>query len=314
MKFNNLNIYIKLILFVVFFSILLSEIISNISLIKNILEKNTILIFYILALQLFYFLIYNYRTFSVYKNFITKKIFLNVWSKFFFKSLIYNMSLNFLGTIYRAIILKRFGLKYEKFTAILYLLFFSYLMINFLFILLELFLFTNANLFFKLILIITFFLIFFFFIYAAKLTKLLFNKINLLSSYIKKIVYIINFLSTFYKNKLFNKKNIFNIFFLAAVLHLLEVSIFFAAYNIFFLEISLEKILILFAISFFLDRIPFLSSIVGSSEVIFGFLSIYFGLLFHEGILIKFVIRITGIITLLMLFTKVKIFSRANLL
>jgi hypothetical protein len=143
---------------------------------------------------------------------------------------------------------------------------------------------------------------FFFFIYIPELSKIFISKINLLNFYKTKIIYTINFLSTFYKKELFKKKNIFNIIFLASILHLIELYIFYLTSNIFFSEISLEKILILFIISFFLDRIPFLSNIIGSSEIMFGFLSIYFGLLFHQGILIKFIIRITGIIIMIFFF------------
>jgi len=302
MKKYNFNIYIKIILFGIFFSILLTEVINNNDLIINILKNNKIIFFYILCLQTFYFFIYNFRTYSVYKIFLKKKISIHSWSHFFFKSLIYNISFNFIGTIYRAIILRRLGLKYEKFAAILYLLFFTYFIINLLFILLELFLLTQVNLSLKLLYILIFFIILFFFIYIPELSKIFLNKINLLNFYKTKIIYTINFLSTFYKKELFKKKNIFNILFLASILHLTELYIFYLTSNIFFLEISLEKILVLFIISFFLDRIPFLSNIIGSSEIIFGFLSIYFGLLFHEGIFIKFIIRITGIIIMLFFF------------
>ena len=301
MKYN-FNIYIKVILFSIFFLVLLTEVINNSDLIINILKNNTIIFLYILCLQTFYFFIYNFRTYSVYKIFLKKRISIHAWSHLFFKSLIYNISFNFIGTIYRAIILRRLGLKYEKFAAILYLLFFSYFIINLLFILLELFLLTQVNLSFKLFYIFLFFIILFFFIYIPELSKIFLNKINLLNFYKTKIIYTINFLWTFYKKDLFKKKNIFNILFLASILHLTELYIFYLTSSIFFLEISLEKILVLFIISFFLDRIPFLSNIFGSSEIIFGFLSIYFGLLFHEGIFIKFIIRITGIIIMFFFF------------
>ena len=84
MKKYNFNIYIKIILFSIFFSILLTEVINNNDLIINILKNNKIIFFYILCLHTFYFFIYNFRTYSVYKIFLKKKNIYTFVVSFFF--------------------------------------------------------------------------------------------------------------------------------------------------------------------------------------------------------------------------------------
>lgn len=298
MRIINYKLYIKLFLFIIFFGVILFELIDNKYLIINILNNNIISLFYILLLQLFYLLILNLRTYSLYKKFSKKFLTINSWSIIFFKSLIFNISLNFAGTIYRALILKKFGIKYTLFLGILYLLFFSYFITTFLSITLELFFFTDISLNFKLIYFIIFFTFIFFIFYLPFILNFFLNKFVFLNSYILRIIDTNNFLFKFSKKELLNGENISNIYGLSFILHLIEISIFILSYNIFFPKFTTEIILLLFAISFLLDRIPFLSNILGSSEVIFAIFSTFLGVMFHEGLLIKFIIRLTGMLVI----------------
>jgi hypothetical protein len=298
MRIYHLGVCIKLILISIFISILLLEIFYNKDLIIKIINSNTILLLILLALQLFYVLIYNFRTYSLYKNFLKKSVSIYLWSTFFFRSLIYNISINSAGTIYRALVLKKMGIQYVKFIAIFYLLFFSYFIINFFFILLEVSFFTNFSLKLKLFYLFLFLFLFFICVALPKLLTLILKKIIFININIKKISIILSFLIKFFKKKLFNK-HFYSIFILGSALHFFELLIFYISCKIFIIEISFEKILLLFAISFLLDRIPFLSNVIGSNEIIFGFLSTYLGLFFHEGVLIKFIIRFTGILAII---------------
>jgi hypothetical protein len=294
MRIINYKFYIKFILFIIFFSILFIEVIKNKNLIIKIINDNKIFFTYILFLQLFYHLILNYRAYVLYNKFSKKIISFSFWSKTFFKSLIFNISLNLTGTIYRALTLKKIGMKYEVFLAILYVLFFSYFITNFLCIVLELFFFTDITFYFKLIYLLAYLILTYFFFYSPKILNFFLKKFTLLKNYLKIIITINNFIISFNKKELLISKNFINIFGFSLILHLLEISIFIISYNIFFPKFSVEIILLLFAISFLLDRIPFLTNIVGSSEVLFGFFSTFLGLLFYEGMLIKFLIRLTG--------------------
>jgi len=174
MKTYYFGNFLKLILISIFVSILLVEIFYNKNLLKNIISNNIIFLLILLALQLFYLLIYNFRTYSVYKNFLNKSVSIYFWSTFFFKSLIYNISINSAGTIYRALVLKRMGIKYEKFLSIFFLLFFSYFIINYFYILLEVFFFTDLSLKLKLTYFLIFFLLLFFLILIPKIIIIFF--------------------------------------------------------------------------------------------------------------------------------------------
>ena len=56
--------------------------------------------------------------------------------------------------------------------------------------------------------------------------------------------------------------------------------------------------LILFGLSFILDRIPLISNIPGMNEILFASISIPLGLFFYEGLILKLILRITGIISI----------------
>jgi hypothetical protein len=301
MKTYYFGIFLKLVLISIFVSILLLEIFYNKNIIINIISNNIIFLLILLVLQLCYLLIYNLRTYSVYKNFLNKSISIYFWSTFFFKSLIYNISINSAGTIYRALVLKRMGIKYEKFLSIFLLLFLSYFIINFFYILLEVLFFTDLNLKLKFSYLLIFLLLFFFMVLIPKTLTIILKKLILININIKKIIYIFNFLVNFFKKKSLNK-SFYNIFILGSALHFFELLTFYFSCKIFITDFSFEKILLLFVVSFLLDRIPFVSSIVGSNEIIFGFFSTYLGLLFHEGVLIKFIIRLTGVIVIVFSF------------
>lgn len=298
MRILDYKLYVKLCLFIIFFGVVLFQLIQNKHLIINIINNNIIILFYILLLQLLYFLILNFRTYSSYKIFSKKILTLNSWSKIFFKSLIFNVSLNFTGTIYRALALKKFGIKYNSFLGVLYVLFFSYFITNFLCIIVEVFIFTDVGLHFKLVYFSIFFILIFLIFNLTNILNFFLKKFILLNSYVIRITKTINFLVIFSKKELFNNKNIINFFGLSFVLHLVEILIFILSYNIFFHKFTTETLLLLFAVSFLLDRIPFLSNIVGSSEVIFAIFSTFLGVMFHEGLLIKFIIRLTGMLAI----------------
>ena len=163
------------------------------------------------------------------------------------------------------------------------------------------FFFTDLSLKLKLTYLLIFLVLLVFFVLIPKTLTIILKKLIFININIKKIIYIFNFLVNFFKKKSLNK-NFYNLFILGSALHFFELLTFYFSCKIFITDFSFEKILLLFVVSFLLDRIPFVSSIVGSNEVIFGFFSTYLGLLFHEGVLIKFIIRLTGVIVIVFSF------------
>ena len=76
------------------------------------------------------------------------------------------------------------------------------------------------------------------------------------------------------------------------------MGLFYFSFNIFLGETTMSKVIILFGISFVLDRIPIIRDVPGFSEVIFATVLIPFGFEFTYSLLTKFLLRFTGIIAL----------------
>ena len=129
MQINHFNkTYLKYFSFIIFFIcifIVSLEVYNNIIFITDLIALNFKYVYILLVLQFFFLFLYNYRFFFSYNFFLKKKIKFSHWTYYFFKSLIYNNLLNFLGTVYRALFLKKRGISYVKSTSILYLLYFS---------------------------------------------------------------------------------------------------------------------------------------------------------------------------------------------
>jgi hypothetical protein len=167
-RFNKT--YLKYFSFIIFFIcifIVSLEVYNNINFITDLIALNFKYVYILLVLQFSFLFLYNYRFFFSYNFFLKKKIKFSHWTYYFLKSLIYNNLLNFLGTVYRALFLKKRGISYVKSTGILYLLYFSYLFLSLFLILFGTLFFTNLILVLK-ILFILFSLAIFFFIYFLK--------------------------------------------------------------------------------------------------------------------------------------------------
>ena len=78
----------------------------------------------------------------------------------------------------------------------------------------------------------------------------------------------------------------------------MEITLFYFSFNIFLGETSISKIILLFGVSFILDRVPIIRDVPGFSEVLFATASIPFGFEFTYSLLTKFLLRFTGIISL----------------
>ena len=123
-------------------------------------------IFLLLFFTIIFFNIINLRAFLLTKFSVGYAYSYSDWSKLYFESMIVNSIIDFSGTVYRAIQLKKRNISYTKFIAISYLIFGSYISISLLFVLIEL-LFIK-KIFFELNLILVVILIFFSFFFCFK--------------------------------------------------------------------------------------------------------------------------------------------------
>jgi uncharacterized membrane protein YbhN (UPF0104 family) len=205
--------------------------------------------------------------------------------------------LNFLGTVYRALFLKKRGISYVKSTGILYLLYFSYLFLSLFLILFGILFFTNFILLQKFFFILFFLAAFFFIFFLKEIITFLFKK-KILVKIIYSAINEFFIFKNYFKKKLLNIFFIINLFGIGAILFIIEMFIFFFAYQIFFSDYYYLNIFLLFAIVFILDKIPFIGNIIGLSEILYGFIFVNIGLDFYQGAIVKLICRMTGIIAL----------------
>ena len=222
------------------------------------------------------------------------------WSKIYFESLALNIVLSHTGTVYRAYVLKKNNIKYRSYISFFYVLFFSYIILNFFFIVGELIILIDGDILLKLYCLIALILSILGFLSLPNIVVYL---INIVKNFFpknkyQKIIFIINEIISKIK-KLIRDKNILIILFIFGLIcHVLELGLFYFSFNIFLGETAMSKIIILFGISFVLDRIPIIRDIPGFSEVIFATVLTPFGFEFTFSLLTKFLLRFTGIISL----------------
>lgn len=100
-------------------------------------------------------------------------------------------------------------------------------------------------------------------------------------------------------NKLVQNKKILLILIYYGVLnHIFELSLFYLSFNIFNEDITLSKIILLFSVSFTLDRIPFIRQLPGLTEILFATISLTFGYDFVYAVFTKLLINLTGLISI----------------
>ena len=113
-----------------------------------------------------------------------------------------------------------------------------------------------------------------------------------------------------------NKKNNITFCIYTVLIHFVELLIFFMIFFIFLNTINFEVILLLFSLSFILNRTPFISSLPGLNEIIFGYLSTAYGLFFLDGALIQILLRLNIYVAIflnLIFFYFLKIFNSNKL-
>jgi uncharacterized membrane protein YbhN (UPF0104 family) len=148
------------------------------------------------------------------------------------------------------------------------------------------------------ILFILFSLAIFFFIYFLKKIITFIIKRKILAKITYSVINEFFIFKNYFKKKSLNNFFILNLFGNGAIVFVIEIFIFFFAYRIFFSDSYYSNIFLLFAILFILDKIPFIGNIIGVSEILYGFIFVNVGLDFYQGVVIKLICRVTGIIAL----------------
>ena len=298
-KDKNILKYLKLLTFLFIFGYLVYQANYNLNQIYEKLESNFSNILVIVLLHIAHLNCVCLRMFLVFKIGLKKFLFYFKWMKLFFESLNMNFAASHTGTAYRAYVLKKNGVKYTDFLSFFYILFFSYLLSNLFFILIELIYFLNGDLKLKIyyLIIVLFFFISFILLlililFLINFTKKIFSR--KVFSYIYKIQ---NSMNLMFKYLIKNKDILKTLVIFGFIFHIFEISLFYLSFSIFNLEFSISTFLILFAIFFVLDRLPIIRDIPGFSEILFATATIPFGFDFTFSFLTKFLLRFTGILS-----------------
>ncbi len=295
---KNLIKYIKLLIFFLIISYLVFKAEYNFDQIYEKINTGFSSILLIIVLNIIFFNLISLRMFLVFKLGLKKFLLYFNWSKLYFESLALNIVLSHTGTVYRAYELKKNNVQYRSYISFFYTLFFSYLILNMFFILIELIIFLERDPKLK---IYCFLIMVFILIGFLILPKIIFFFSYLIENFLSKkkfkhIIIIQTEIISKIKQLIKDKDILIILFVFGLVCHLLEIILFYFSFNIFLGETSISKIILLFAISFILDRIPIIRDIPGFSEVLFATASIPFGFEFTYSLLTKFLLRFTTIL------------------
>ena len=258
MKYRKLLKFSKLILFFIIFSYLIFKADYNLDQIYERINTSFIDIILIIIFHIIFFNTISLRMFLVLKLGLNRFLSYFYWSKIYFESLALNIVLSHTGTVYRAYELKKNNIKYRSYISFFYVLFFSYIIFNFFFIFAELIILLGGDTLLKIYFFIALILIILgFFI----LPNVIINIINLTKSFLpkkkyQKIIIIINEIILKIKQLIKNKNILIILLIFGLICHVLELGLFYYSFNIFLGETPMSKIIILFGISFILDRIP----------------------------------------------------------
>lgn len=303
MKKNKLFNIFKNILIFLCIIYLFYELYRNFNYMETKFTENKNSFFIIILINIIFHNLLSLRNFSLYKICAKYTGKFNDWSQIFFESLIFNVLISHTGSIYRAIETKKRGLEYKKYIGIFYILFTSYILINVLMIIIEMMFLQEVSFQFKLNLFLIFLTLFVLIIYSPKtvnifikqnILKKKFQKSNLVNKIIKNYELIYFFIVT----QSFLKKTVFYLLVYGIIIHFFELYIFYLSSSIIQSDLAIKLVLILFGLSFILDRIPLISNIPGMNEILFASISIPLGLFFYEGLILKLILRITGVISI----------------
>jgi hypothetical protein len=294
---NQFKKYLKLFIFAICLGFLSYKFSASYSDIIAKVQLGTFKFFFIFFFTVIFLNIINFRAFLLIKSSAGYAYSYSDWSKLYFESLIVNSVITFSGTVYRAVQLKKRDVNYTKFIAISYLLLGSYISISLIFVSLELLfikkILSVVYIFLAAILVL---IIFFFGPTILKNSIKFFFKFKILSRYLESALKLFEILK-----KIFSQKKTITILCLNTIIvHIFEIGIFCLVSAIILDNANLETIIILFAVNFIVDRIPFFSEIPGVSEIVLGMAGVSLGAVFADGAIIKLSLRLLNYLSILL--------------
>jgi len=281
---NNKN-YNKFLRFFTFFCILFIcyKFIENYNFLKLQLVENKFNFFILLLLFITYQILLSFKNFFVLRRCIKININFTKWQELFFTSILYNITIAFTGTIYRAKKINDFGMPYSKYAAMLYFNYYIYIVFVLFFLAVTLLIaFQNLYeiIYYLVILILLFFLSLYFFpniiIYFTKKKNKNFFFYNSILSIIIQIKAILK-----------NKSLIYYSIFFNSLILLLEITIFYFLCKIFYKDLIIIDFILLFVAKFILDILFIAGSLFSLNEILFALFSTALGFKFEISLFIK---------------------------
>jgi hypothetical protein len=276
--------FLKILLLIICVIIIFIQIKGNFQNVLNkiIISKNDSIILGIAVT--FFHNLHNLRYFFFLKTtFNFSKKFID-WSSLFFLTAFFNENFFFSGHIARSIELKKSGVGYYEYTSVQYIFLSLGILTNLYLVLIESLFLINSIKFFIIFLILTLLLNLCMLPSCLKYLLKIIQKFSFLKKLAQLFEIIINIIKI--------KKNILIFILFTIFIHFFEIIIFYILCKIFITSIGIAFILKLFMINFLVQRLPFLSSVIGFKEIIFGSFGILMGFAFLDGILIQLVLRI----------------------
>ena len=287
---------IKNLLILICILFLANEIYKNLDFIKEKFSENDKFFILILLIHFAYLNLLNMRNYSIFKICARYSGKFYDWSQIFYESLFLNLIFSHAGSIYRAIELKKRGLEYKKYIGLFYILFASYILINTFLVLIELSFILELSLQFKINLLLIILFFFILFIYTPKILDFFIKNIHIIKKNygikIETLLHSYSLIYSFIRDQSFLKKTILCLLIYGVAIHALDLCIFYLSAEIILTDIGFKTILVLFGLNFILERIPFISSIPGLSEILFASISVPLGLYLHQAIILKLLLRI----------------------
>ena len=279
---KNYNKFLRFFTFFCFFFICYKFIV-NYNFLNLILVENKFNFFILLLLFITYQILLSFKNFYVLKRYFKINIKFTKWQELFFTSILYNITIAFTGTIYRAKKIKKLGMPYSKYAVMLYFNYYIYIVFVLFFLVVALIAFQNLHeiINYLVILILLFFILLYFvpsiiIYFTNKINKSFFFFYNYIVILILQIKQILNNKSLIY----------YSIFFNLFIL-LLEITIFFFLCKIFYKDLIIIDFILLFVAKFLLDILFIAGSLFSINEILFAIFSDSLGFKFEISLFIK---------------------------
>jgi len=276
--------FLKILLVIICLIIIFIQIKGNFQNILNkiIISKNDSIILIIAVI--FFHNLHNLRYFFFLKTTFNFSKKFTDWTNLFFLTAFLNESFSFSGHIVRSIELKKSGVEYYDYISVQYIFFSLGILTNLYLILIESLFLINSIKFLIIFLILTLLLSLSMLPSCLRYLLKIIQKFFFLKSFTQVFEIIINIIKI--------KKNILIFILFTIFIHFFEIIIFYISCKIFIASIGMVFVLKLFMINFLVHRLPFLSSVIGFKEIIFGSFGVLMGFAFLDGILIQLALRI----------------------